>query len=85
MKIFILNFQRSGVKDVIQTLQLQSLLQTLKDSKQISNLNNNNYELKEIPMNDFFNDSLYAILKEVEFSNSNPNALVGGGGINSVF
>ena len=70
MQIFILNFKRSKVHSIIDTLQL-------------SNLTNNTHELKEISINDFFDDSMYSTLKEVEFINS--NTVVGGGGINIVF
>ncbi|AWI33526.1 hypothetical protein [Helicobacter apodemus] len=67
MQIFILNFKRSKVHSVIEALQL-------------SNLVSNAHTLKEISINDFFDDSMYSTLKEVEFINSNHHSLVGGGG-----
>ena len=64
MHITILNFQRTKVESVIETLQLQSRL-SHEDS------------IKEITLQDFFSDSLYDAVKELDFINANS---AGGGG-----
>ena len=83
MKLFILNFKRTGVSNIIETLGLTSLIKTLQDSHQIPTLDTNTI-IKEHSIPNFFSEELYNILKEVEFIN-NSNSIVGGGGINSVF
>ena len=49
MHITILNFQRTKVESVIETLQLQSQL-------------NHEDSIKEITLQDFFSDSLYDLI-----------------------
>ena len=66
MHITILNFQRTKVESVIETLQLQSQL-------------NHEDSIKEITLQDFFSDSLYDAVKELDFINANS---AGGGGLN---
>lgn len=83
MQLFILNFKRTGVSNIIETLGLTSLIKTLQDSHQIPTLDTNT-TIKEHSIPNFFSEELYNILKEVEFIN-NSNSIVGGGGINSVF
>lgn len=56
MKIYLLNFKRTGVESVSEALQLQSILAGVK------------YE--EIKIDDFFGEIMYATIKEVEFLNS---------------
>ena len=63
MQIFILNFSKTRVDNVAQALELSSL--------------NEEDVFKEYKIQNFFEDSLYKILKEVEFINSNS---IGGGG-----
>ncbi|MDE7316477.1 MAG: hypothetical protein K2N12_01940 [Helicobacter sp.] len=63
MHITILNFQRTKVESVIETLHLQGRLGH-EDS------------IKEIVLQDFFSDSLYDVIKELDYINSN----VAGGG-----
>ena len=65
MHITILNFQRTKVESVIETLQLQSRL-------------NHEDSIKEITLQDFFSDSLYDAVKELAFINAN---VAGGGGL----
>lgn len=63
MKIYLLNFKRTGVESVSEALQLQSILAGVK------------YE--EIKIDDFFGEIMYATIKEVEFLNSSGSG--GGG------
>ncbi|AWI35041.1 hypothetical protein [Helicobacter apodemus] len=79
MQLFILNFKRTGVSNIIETLGLTSLIKTLQDSHQIPTLDTNT-AIKEHSIPNFFSEELYNILKEVEFINSNHHSLVGGGG-----
>lgn len=69
MQIFILNFSKTRVDNVAQALELSRL--------------NEEDVFKEYKIQNFFEDSLYKILKEVEFINS--NSIGGGGGNNNVF
>ena len=62
MQIFILNFSRTRVDSVVQALGLNSI-----DPQDI---------LKEYKIQDFYEDSFYKILKEVELIN---NSMEGGG------
>lgn len=64
MRITILNFQRTNVQSVIEALQLQRRL-------------NHEDSIKEITLQDFFSDSLYDVVKELDFINTNS---AGGGG-----
>ncbi len=66
MRITILNFQRTNVQSVIEALQLQRRL-------------NHEDSIKEITLQDFFSDSLYDVVKELDFINTNS---AGGGGLN---
>ncbi|EES89365.1 hypothetical protein [Helicobacter canadensis] len=66
MQIFILNFWRTRVDNVIKTLGLENFDKT--------NI------LQERKIQDFFDDELYKLSKEVEFINNN-----GGGGNNNCF
>ena len=68
MHITILNFQRTKVESVIETLQLQSRL-------------NHEDSIKEITLQDFFSDSLYDAVKELDFINANS---AGGGGLMAI-
>lgn len=63
MRITILNFQRTNVQSVIEALQLQRRL-------------NHEDSIKEITLQDFFSDSLYDVVKELDFINTNS---AGGG------
>ncbi len=66
MRITILNFQRTNVQSVIEALQLQRRL-------------NHEDSIKEITLQDFFSDSLYDVVKELDFINTNS---AGGRGLN---
>ncbi len=83
MQLFILNFKRTGVSNIIETLGLTSLIKTLQDSHQIPTLDTNT-TIKEYSIPNFFGEEFYNLVKEVEFIN-NSNSIVGGGGINRVF
>lgn len=67
MHITILNFQRTKVESVIETLQLHNCL-------------SHGDSIKEIIIKDFFDSSLYDTLKELDFINSQHS--VRGGGFN---
>ncbi len=78
MQLFILNFKRTGVSNIIETLGLTSLIKTLQDFHQIPTLDTNT-TIKEYSISNFFSEELYNLVKEVEFIN-NSNSIVGGGG-----